>query len=72
MGFFFNRFWEITLVYYLQLSRAGQETPNVLLTFALFDVYPLEFVGVAEITRRVQNELLIAKSMNFPRDQIPV
>ena len=54
------------VLYFLQLSRAGQETPNVLLTFALFDVYPLEFVGVAEITRRVQNELLIAKSINFP------
>ena len=40
--------------YVLQLSRAGQEIPNVLLAFALFDVYPLEFVGVAEITRKVQ------------------
>ena len=50
----------------MQLCRAGQETPNVLLTFALFDVHPLEFVGVAEITRRVQNELTNSQKYEFP------
>lgn len=45
----------IKLVTFFQLSRAGQDIPNVLLAVALFNVYPLQFVGVAEITRKVRN-----------------
>ncbi len=41
-----------------QLTEAGRESPTVLLAIAQFDLYPLRFVGLAEITKKVTNREL--------------